>query len=214
MDWLQWLLDALFGGDGPTRVFINTTEIADDSDGVSLYQWITGAGAIVAATFAGIGARTALKTWKRSEEEREKEAAIARRAQAARVVATTTMETDAFGKVRSKAVVHNRSDLPIYKGSVRIVDTHDGGETNEAFKTIPPGEDEPFYGKGYEPRQAARREPGLEVVIWFSDSNSVSWVRDRNGDLHEYDLNADAVAVPVVAAKRGLKFWTTKFWRG
>ena len=72
--------------------------------------------------------------------------------------------------------------------TAQITDPADGHEVTKAFATIPPGDDVPFYGKFYDEHQSKRREGGLQVALWFDDANSVSWVRNADGELVEFTV--------------------------
>lgn len=201
MDWIIWLIDQVARGwhhVWPPRVIQLNLPAAADPNAESGWdlalKWTSAAGGLLAAIFAGTAAFIALRTWLRSEDERAKAREQAYRAQASRVVGTVGMRTDPLtSKVRAVAVVHNRSDLPIYKVTVMITDVADtraSTKSNGDFRTIPPGEDVTVLGSGYTPSQAKHREAGLRVAIWFDDANEVSWLRNDDGGLVEFAVKA------------------------
>jgi hypothetical protein len=216
MEWLRWLLEILDGTNpsAPPLIIKHTTEI-HEGGGAGAFQWVTAAIALVAATFAGLGARTALMTWKRSEEERAVEAAVQKRKQASQVVATVSMHQHLSGNYQSRATFFNRSDGPVYNVAVDIVDNCDGDSEVTEFKIIPPREDQYAYGKFYQKSRANRSREQLDVAIFFDDANNVPWVREADGTLHEFDREEfDLVAEEQHETNRTRKFWTREFWKG
>lgn len=216
MDWVRWVLELLDGSHTAVAPQIIERTIVIREGGVSAIQWVTAGIAVVAAAFTGIGARTALRTWKRSEAERQREAANQRRAQASRVVATMTMDTvpTRWSAWRAQADVHNHSDLPIFKGAVEITDAIEDNTVVREFKTAPPGVST-FFGNGYTVGASAKREKALAVTLYFEDADNVSWVREADGTLHEFN---DDYYGPVTEEQpepnRTKKFWTKEFWDG
>lgn len=215
MDLLRWLLELLDGTNLATapQIVEHTTVIREG--GAGAFQWVTAAIALVAATFAGLGARTALMTWKRSEQERAVEAAVQKRKQASQVVATVSMHQHLNGNYQSRATFFNRSDGPVYNVTVDIFDNYDGDSEVIEFKIIPPREDQFCYGKFYDEMRAKRSRDKLDVAIFFDDANNVPWVREADGTLHEFDNEEfSPAAEEQPATNRTKKFWTKEFWVG
>lgn len=216
MDWVRWVLELLDGSNTAVAPQIIERTIVIREGGVSAFQWVTVGIAIIAAGFAGLGARTAQRTWTRSEAERRQEAATQRRDQASRVVATMTMDSvpTRWSTWRAQADVHNHSGLPIFKGTVEITDSIEDTSVSREFKTAPPGVST-FFGNDYTVGATAEREHALAVTLYFEDADNVSWVREADGTLHEFN---DDYYGPVTEEQpepnRTKKFWTKEFWDG